>query len=278
MRLTKKINNNVALGVDGAGRDLVVFGKGVGFPHMPYELVDTSKVQRIFYNVSAAVAAVAANLDDNVLLASSDIVELAKMELGCSLNPNLAFTLADHIQFAMERGKKGLHIENPLSGDVALVYPVELELGRKACQMVAHRCGVELPEGECYSIALHLVNGEAIGADDTSSIHLVITSAKIIEHAAEIIEERFAISLNRSSYEFNRFAAHFRYLVARLMAGTEVKTENSSLFNQAALDFPDIYESVRAIDDYLQQEWGWACSNEEKLYLMMHCNRLVRSQ
>ena len=48
MKIIKKINNNVALAQDARGNDLVVFGKGVGFPPMPCELKDLSNVQRTF--------------------------------------------------------------------------------------------------------------------------------------------------------------------------------------------------------------------------------------
>ena len=34
MQIFKKINNNVALARDAKGRELVVFGKGIGFPAM----------------------------------------------------------------------------------------------------------------------------------------------------------------------------------------------------------------------------------------------------
>lgn len=44
MKITKKINNNVALAQDAKGRELIVFGKGVGFPATPYELTDLSRV------------------------------------------------------------------------------------------------------------------------------------------------------------------------------------------------------------------------------------------
>lgn len=51
MKITKKINNNVALAQDAKGRELIVFGKGGGFPATPYELTDLSRVQRTFYDV-----------------------------------------------------------------------------------------------------------------------------------------------------------------------------------------------------------------------------------
>lgn len=53
MKIVKKINNNVALAQDARGHELVVFGKGIGFPATPYELDDLSKIQRTFYDVGA---------------------------------------------------------------------------------------------------------------------------------------------------------------------------------------------------------------------------------
>lgn len=53
MIVTKKINNNAAICLDGNQHELVAFGKGIGFPKMPYELSDLSKVDRTFYNISS---------------------------------------------------------------------------------------------------------------------------------------------------------------------------------------------------------------------------------
>lgn len=276
MRLVKKINNNVALGVDDDGRDVVVFGKGVGFRHMPYDVGAKDEIQRVFYDVNRGMAASIAGLDDQVLLASSDIVDLAKMELECKLNPNLVVTLADHIQFAIERRKEGIDVTNPLSSEVAFVYPNELKVARTGVAMVNARVAdAKLPEDEACAIALHIVNGELGGAGDESNIDLVLKTAQIMGKVTSIIEEELHVSLDRSSYAYNRFVAHFRYLVARLSNNESEQSQNSSLFDQAARDFPDIYSCVEKIQEYLQDAYGWSCSNEELLYLMMHVNRLV---
>lgn len=42
MKIIRQINNNAALALDGNGKELVVLGRGVGFPKMPYELTDLS--------------------------------------------------------------------------------------------------------------------------------------------------------------------------------------------------------------------------------------------
>ena len=59
------------------------------------------------------------------------------------------------------------------------------------------------------------------------------------------------------------------------MKNQEEHTINSSLFEQASNDFPEVYSCVKKINDYLESEYGWSCSNEELLYLMMHVNRLI---
>lgn len=51
MLLLKKLNNNVAVAASDDGKELVVFGKGIGFHEMPYELTDESAIQRKFHDV-----------------------------------------------------------------------------------------------------------------------------------------------------------------------------------------------------------------------------------
>ena len=81
-------------------------GKGIGFPQMPYKLDDLSKIERTFYDVDPKYLGMIAELSQPIVMVCADIADQAGIELDCSLNPNLPFTLADHIQFAAERLKK----------------------------------------------------------------------------------------------------------------------------------------------------------------------------
>ena len=49
MRLKKIFNNNSILVDVGKGQEAIVFGKGVGFEQGKSRLVDTKKIQKIFY-------------------------------------------------------------------------------------------------------------------------------------------------------------------------------------------------------------------------------------
>lgn len=277
MLILKKINNNVALASSDAGEEIVVFGKGVGFHEMPYELEDESVIQRVFRDVDEKCIGGFANIADDVLLVASDIVAMADKALDCALAGNLVVCLADHLQYALERTGDGIAIENPLSHEVAFVYPREVELGRRGIELVSERMGVNLPESEITSIALHLVNAEVDGMGSSQDMDLVMKSTVILERATQIIEGQLGQQLDRTSYAYVRFVAHLRFLIRRLMRGGCKETENSDLFRQAARDFPDAYRCAAGINEYLKRDYNWSCSDEEMLYLMMHVNRLRQS-
>ena len=274
MLILKKINNNVALASTDTGEEVVVFGKGVGFHEMPYELEDESVIQRVFRDVDEKSIDGFEGISDEVLLVASDIVALADKALDCKLAGNLVISLADHLQYAVERAGEGVAIENPLSHELAFVYPRETELGHRGVEIVLDRLGVELPESEVTSIALHLVNAEVDGMGSAQDMDLVMKSTVILERATQIIEGQLGQKFDRTSYAYVRFVAHLRFLIRRLMRGSCKETENSGLFRQAARDFPDAYRCAAGVNEYLKRDYNWSCSDEEMLYLMMHVNRL----
>lgn len=46
MKIMKKINNNFAMALDDNGVELIVTGKGIGFPKTPYELTDLNIIEK----------------------------------------------------------------------------------------------------------------------------------------------------------------------------------------------------------------------------------------
>ena len=163
MLITKKINNSVAMAQDAEGHELVVFGKGIGFPAVPYELADESCIQRVFRHVNDDLMQTIASISPEMLEAALDIVRMAERELDCKLNPNLYLMLADHLQFSADRFARGIVIENPLAGEIPFVYPHEYELGQAGVRIVEGVTGKEMPEQEACSIALHVANAELGG-------------------------------------------------------------------------------------------------------------------
>ena len=270
MRITKKLNNNVALAVDGDGKELVVFGRGVGFPAMPYELTDLSKIQRTFYDVGSNYVQLAASLPEDMILLAADIVELTQEKLDCGLNPNLAFTLADHLSFAVERCQNGMELNTPLAYDVAHFYPREMELGRHALEIVREQKKIELPESEAINIALHLVNGEM----ENSDMHATLKATQVIQDVTGIIERELHMELDTGSFNYSRFIMHLRYLLQRLEQNDQEDSGIGGAMRLTCIRYPRVYACTLKVRDYLATQYGQRCSEDELLYLFMHINRL----
>ena len=205
-----------------------------------------------------------------LVLACAEIAERAEIELDCALNPNLPFTLADHLNFAAERLRKGIEISTPLAYDVRHLYPKETELAQQARELLAREAGLELPDSEVVNIALHLINAEAEAGD----MHSMMLTLKALSDVDGIVEKQLAITLNKESFSYSRFSMHLRYLIQRLASGRQVEERISGMLAQMRRDYPQAYQCARAIADYFRAAWNWQCNDEEIVYLMLHITRL----
>ena len=272
MQIVKKINNNVALARDGRGNELVVFGKGVGFPAMPYELDDLDRIQRTFYNVSKRYIDLLPDLPEALMLAADDIAEEARDELDCELNPNLPFILADHLNFAIQRTRQGVALQNPLSYDVKHLYPKEYQIAARGMRELCSKMGVQLPESETVSVALHLINAEGKAGD----MHDTLANVQLIAQLSEMVEDYFHIQIDRDSFNYSRLAMHMRYLVQRMSEGRPMQEDPATreLFRTVKMEYPQDYDCTRRITEWLAANRGWHCTSEEQLYLVMHIHRV----
>lgn len=270
MKIIKKINTSAALAQDSTGKEVVVFGKGIGFPQMPYELEDLSRIERTFYDIDPRYYAMVAELPQNIVMASADIAELAEVTLNCRLNPNLPFTLADHLSFAVERLRTGMDLGVSIAYDVRHLYPREAQLGEQALDILAERTGVVLPESEAVRVAMHFINAEA----ESGSMHDLAVNLKIIGEINRIVEKELGIVLDKDSYSYSRFVMHLQYLIQRLSGGAQTEEQNGEILDNLVKEYPQIYNCALKVRDYLRDTWGWECSRAEILYLMLHINRV----
>lgn len=274
MKLLRKINNNAAVAQDKRGREMVVLGRGVGFHPMPYELTDLSVVYRTFYDVEPQYYEMLSSLPEEALMAAADIAEQAEIALQAELNPNLPFTLADHIAFAQEREKQGIRLATPLHYDVQHLYPREYELGLQAMETVRLRTGTALPRAEAVNIALHIVNAELEGSDLSSTLAAV----EVLDEVTVLVERELGIALDRESYNYARFAIHIQFLVRRLSSGKVMEQGSGKMLSELSAEYPATYRCAQAVAKEIEQRHGWHCSSDEVLYLMLHIYRVQNRQ
>lgn len=270
MQVVRKINNGAALALDSNGKEIVILGKGLGFPDMPYELEDLSRIERTFYDIDQCYLDMIGSLQREVLLSSAEITEEAEIQLNAQLNPNLPVTLADHLQFAIERISKGMEIATPLAYDVRHLYPKEYNLGKLTLDILENAIGTRLPDIEAVNVALHLINAQAESGNARSAMR----TFKIIGEIDAIVEEQLHITLSKESYSYSRFVMHLQYLIQRLESGKPVNNLGGNMLKPMAKEYPNIFYCARQVVKYLDDAYAWKCNDEETLYLMLHINRI----
>ena len=78
MKVIKKINNNVAVCLDSNNCELIAFGKGIGFPKMPYDLQDLSLIDRTFYDLDFGIISLFNEIPEPVMQVAVEIVDKLK--------------------------------------------------------------------------------------------------------------------------------------------------------------------------------------------------------
>ncbi len=272
MWILKKINNNCALARDDSGQDLVVFGKGIAYRRPPYELKDLSQVERTFYGMEGAGIAALKDIPEDVLLLAADIIDYAGEKLDVDFNPNAPVTLADHINFAIQRVRQGVVIETPLTFDVMRLYPREVAIAKRAVTFAKSRLGVELPPAEVTNIALHLIDGEA----EQSDMQATIEATRVLEDVTRIVTEHIG-EVDTASFTYTRFAMHVRFLLDRIKGGAEVDEGLGTMLPVMKREYPEAYACAADILAYFLSSHGWECNENETLYLLIHVQRLKAS-
>lgn len=117
MKVIKNINNNIAHCVDSKGREVIAFGKGIGF-YKAGEDIPLSRINRTFYNIKDTDYGVLRTIPTVIINTAIYIIDYVSNELSLDFPSSSAITLADHLQFAIQRKDSNIYLELPLLQDM----------------------------------------------------------------------------------------------------------------------------------------------------------------
>lgn len=274
--IKKSLNNSMLL-VDNDQREMILFGKGIGFGAKPGTHIDLAQVEKVFLPLSDLKSRHFLSLTDTIPAAffdiSHDILTLARSQCGDRLNSVLLFTLAEHLHFAVERSRSGQLIHNKLSWEVKRYYPQEYGVGLLARAQVNDKFDVKLPEDEAVNIAFHLIN--ASSQDDDSSAHRQV---ELVNRIAEIVRYKLGKVIDTQSVNYMRFITHLRYFAERVLAGKIALSETEDFYQELIRHRPDAMTVAWVIRDYVQDKYQLTLPKDELTWLSIHISRLIDGQ
>ena len=227
MVIQKVINNNIVSAYDEMGREVVVMGRGLGFGAKPGMTVDPSRTEKIFRIESSGVVQKFKELIADMPLEhaeiSNDIIAYAESTLKLELNQSIYVTLTDHINFAIERYRKGIVFENALLWEIKRFYAQEYELGQYAVRLIGEKLKIFLPEDEAGFIALHFVNAEY-----GTNIQDAVRFPNLVRDILDIVISELKISLDEKSLHYERFVTHINFFCSGSTARNFFPTRRKS--------------------------------------------------
>jgi beta-glucoside operon transcriptional antiterminator len=264
MKVIRNINNNVAVCIDSAGKELIAIGKGIGFKKPPYE-IDVKDIERTYYNLDNRYISLLEVIEEDIIQLAIDIRNYTERK-NIITSPNLVFTLADHIKFAIERVQKGISFQLPIETDIQKMFPIEVEIGLYALDLIERRLGQKMPEEEAVYIAIDILNSEL---ETNKRWH---TDGQLVNEVMSIVADKMNIQIDKKSFSYSRFVSHLYYLLGR--SDDEPVLGNKMLLMSIIKTNPKEYNCALAIKEKIDKALSKSISNDEVLYLALHVARL----
>ena len=275
LRIKKIFNNNVVLVIDTKGLERILIGRGIAFRKRVGETVEKDKIEKTFVvdspNVADRFVQLIEEVPINRLEMVTVIIKGAEAELERTFDGNTYIGLADHINYAVNRFRKGETIQNALLLEIKKFYPKEFAAGMKALEQISYYEGIELNEDEAGFIALHFING---GLNNDTAQTLLTT--EMLQKVVLIVEDCLGIELDTESLNYVRFVTHLKFFIQRVIINEPRQESVPEMFEQVVQFYPKATESVGIIKHYLQDKLTCRIYPEEEMYLILHVQRLIK--
>ncbi|WP_199854221.1 BglG family transcription antiterminator LicT [Clostridioides difficile] len=276
MIINKILNNNVVITLDDNDEEIIVMGKGIGYQKSKGNLIDKTKVNKVFRISNKEVSNKLQELLNNIpiehMKLSSEIIEYAQIKLNKKLNESIYISLSDHTYSAIQRMKEGINVKNAILWEIKRFYKEEFEIGMKALDIIENKTGVKLPEDEAGFIAFHIVNAQlSEGHTFASDI------TKLIQEVLSKVRYHFRIEFHEESVFYYRFIMHLKFFAQRLLLNNAHEGgTDKELLSIIKSKYNKEFECVVKIKDFIKKQYNYILTDDELIYLTIHLAKVVK--
>lgn len=267
------LNNNLVLTKNSAGEEIIVKGKGVGFQKSKGDVLDESRIEKIFTfdksrqgrRFRSFISSIQAEFIDM----ADKIVDYALMQYDMKLSDSIYIALSDHLEGVYSRYQNGMQLPNGLLFDIQRMYRQEYDVGKFALQLLKQEKDMELRNDEAGYIAMHFINAQT--DHDMEDIYII---TKVVGEVLDLVQIHFGMVFNDEDYNYQRLQTHLKFFAQRLLMGSLYYEQDDGLFEVIRERYPDVYACVLKIEKHIEDQYHYNMSKEEMLYLMIHIERV----
>lgn len=276
--IVRNLNNNVALATDDNQKDFIIFGKGIVYGKKSGEKVNEEDVVECYFlsrKDFSYFSEIMKTMDPMIVYVTDLIIKEIKDTIGGTFSANLLLMIADHINFAIERLNEGIAMKSPLENEIRRLYDKEVEVAKKALDIVEQELGVRLPVEEEAMIAMHIVNSH-VGGEMLDDAMMVTEISNTI---VDVITQQTGRVLDMKSNDMSRLLIHLRFFILKYSKNELVNDgEFDGLYNFLITKNPESAQCVKVIVITLNEKYGWSVTENDMIYLMLHINRLLQKK
>lgn len=277
-RIIKILNNNVVFVEDSQKKEYIAVGKGIGFRHKIRDCLSEYEIMKIFAQVNNNTKnKLVTKLDeipfDRIEL-TMELVEYAENSLKRKLNDNLAISLADHINYLIERYKEGIIFPGIANEEIKRFYQEEYNVGCEMLRIINKKYNLEIGfDEEASNLAFHIINA----SDQRGYKALEIMYG--IRDLIDIVTKKLPIELDLESLDYSRFIIHLKYFMRKILLNlNEINLGENPMLKQFELEFPLAQPIISDIEEFISTKYNYQMTDDDKLYLYIHIGRLLQSK
>ena len=276
MKVKKIFNNNVVVTQNEQKREIIVMGRGLAFGLKVGDLIDESRIDKIFsLNNKSEVSKfqqLLSQVPEKYFEMSEEFIDYAKEQLGKKLNNILYITLTDHIYSMIERAKVEAYIKNTMLWDIKRLYKDEFSVAQKIVEKINESEGTCYDENESATIAMHFVNAQTeLDFSSTSNI------TKVISEILNIVKYNFRINYDEDSLSYYRFVVHLRSFTQRVFSNTTYDDDiDIELQQHIQKKYASAHHCSQLVAKYICEKYNYVLHSEECMYLTIHIQKVVK--
>lgn len=274
MRIHKILNNNAIIFLNKTGHEQIAMGAGIAYKRKAGEKVEEALIDKVFSiddESNKMLKTLLSDIPIEYFSITEEIVQYAKRHTNKALSDTVYIALIDHIYTSVKRHCDGITLPNPMIWDIRRFYPDELEVGKYALAIIKNKKNIQLSDDEAGFVALHIVNAQT----DNKSIDEIYELTRIMQEISNIVKYHFHIEFDESSVYFYRFVTHLRFFVQRLLSNKRIENQENELLDLIKGKYQNAYSCVCKIEEFVKKQYHYCISDEEKLYLTIHIERLI---
>lgn len=206
-RISKVLNHNTVIAVSVEdNQEYLIMGKGIGFGKKVTERIEIQGAASVYSLKETTKRGNARELAASIgpeYLEIANIVLQEAEKVFETIDRNILFPMADHIEYAVNRIRNQEAISNPLTDDIRLLFHTEYRVASCIVPILKNRMGIDMDEDEVGYVALHVHT--AIVKEELSQ---AMQMAQAVRDCVSYVEKVLGRKLNIMSLSYNLSLIH----------------------------------------------------------------------